>query len=112
MSIRRSDSSCYGTSDPKADGERSAVLKVGDQDMNVFYHPDSVLADKETPAAIDHFCFSMEAASVEQLIGDLRHAGIDMVKGPVERRNGTSVLVYDPDDVHVELRIESARAAE
>jgi catechol 2,3-dioxygenase-like lactoylglutathione lyase family enzyme len=99
------------TAGPNADGGRSAVLKVGDQEINVFYHSDFVSADKETPAGVDHFCFSMEAASVDQLIGDLRHAGIDIVKGPVERRDGTSVFVYDPDGVHVELRVENQTAA-
>ena len=33
-------------------------------------------------------------------------------KGPVERRDGTAVFVYDSDGVHVELRVESAKAAE
>lgn len=41
----------------------------------------------------------------------LDHVGLK-VTGLVERRNGTSVFVYDPDGVHVELRVESARAAE
>jgi catechol 2,3-dioxygenase-like lactoylglutathione lyase family enzyme len=98
------------TSGPKADGEQSAVLKVGGQEINVFYHPDFVSADKETPAGVDHFCLNMEAVSVDQLIADLRQAGIDIVKGPVERRDGTSVFVYDPDGVHVELRVERAKA--
>ena len=99
-------------SGPKADGEWSAVLKVGSQEINVFYHPEFVSADKETPAGVDHFCFTMEAASIGQLIGDLRHAGIDIVKGPVERRDGTSVFVSDPDGARVELRVENAKAAE
>ena len=100
------------TSGPKADGERSAVLKVGDQEINVFSHPEFVLADTETPAGMDHFCFEMEAASIDQLMGDLRHAGIDVVKGPVKRRDGTSLFVHDPDGVRVELRLASANAAE
>src|SRR5437016_14033780 len=34
------------TSGPSANGGRSAVLKVGDQEINVFYHSDFVPADK------------------------------------------------------------------
>ncbi len=44
--------------------------------------------------------------SVDQLIGVLRCVGIDIVKGPVERRDGASVFVHDPDGVHVELRVD------
>ena len=34
------------TSGPSANGGRSAVLKVGDQEIHVFYHSDFVSADK------------------------------------------------------------------
>jgi len=43
---------------------------------------------------------------VDQLIGVLRRVGIDIVKGLVERRADASVFVYDPDGVHVELRVD------
>jgi len=49
---------------------------------------------------------SMLRPSVDQLIGVLRCVGIDIVKGPVERRDGASVFVHDPDGVHVELRVD------
>ena len=96
-------------SGPKADGEESAVLRVGGQEVNVFYHPEFVSNDKEATGDIDHFCFEMDAASIDQLMGDLRHAGIDIAKGPVERRDGTSVFVSDPSGVRVELRIANAK---
>lgn len=97
-------------SGPKADGEESAVLKVGGQEINVFYQPDFASTETETPGGIDHFCFEMDAASIDQLIGDLRDAGIDVAKGPVERRDGTSVFVSDPSGVRVELRLGNAKA--
>jgi len=58
------------TSGPSANDGRSAVLKVGDQEINVFYHSDFVSADKETPAGVDHFCFSMRRQGVARsLVG-------------------------------------------
>jgi catechol 2,3-dioxygenase-like lactoylglutathione lyase family enzyme len=93
------------TSGPRADGERSAVLRVGNQEINVFSRPDFVLPDRDTPPRIDHFCLTMDAASMDDLVADLRQAGVDIAKGPVERRDGTALFVHDPDGVRVELRI-------
>jgi catechol 2,3-dioxygenase-like lactoylglutathione lyase family enzyme len=93
------------TSGPNADGERSAVLRVDRQEINIFSHPDFASVDKENPIGMDHLCLNMDAASSDELIADLRQAGIEIFRGPVERRDGTSVFVYDPDGVHVELRI-------
>jgi lactoylglutathione lyase len=93
------------TSGPNADGERSAVLRVDRQEINIFSHPDFASVDKENPIGMDHLCLNMDAASIDELIADLRQAGIEIFRGPVERRDGTSVFVYDPDGVHVELRI-------
>ena len=93
------------TSGPRADGERSAVLRVGNQEINVFSRPDFVLADRDTPARIDHFCLTMDAASMDDLVAELRQAGVDIARGPVERRDGTALFVHDPDGVRVELRI-------
>lgn len=97
------------TSGPNAEGERSAVVKVGGQEINVFYRPDFVSVDKANSVGIDHLCLTMEATSVNDLIADLRQAGVEIFRGPVERRDGTSVFVYDPDGVHVELRLEKEK---
>lgn len=94
------------TSGPDADGGRSAVVRVGDQEINVFCRPGLVSVDRENLIGVHHFCLTMEATSIDDVIADLRHAGVDIFRGPVERRDGTSVFVYDPDGVRVELRIE------
>ena len=94
------------TSGPNADGGRSAVLKVGGQEMNVFSRPDLVSVDKENTVGVDHFCLTMEAVSIDDLMADLRQVGMDIFRGPVAFRDGTSVFVSDPDGVHVELRLE------
>lgn len=39
------------TSGPNADGERSAVIQVGSQELNVFSHPEVVSSGKENPSA-------------------------------------------------------------
>jgi catechol 2,3-dioxygenase-like lactoylglutathione lyase family enzyme len=93
------------TSGPNASGERTAVLKVGGQEINVFSRPDFVSVASNNSVGVDHFCLNMDAASIDGVIADLRQAGIDVYRGPVERRDGTSVFVYDPDGVHVELRV-------
>jgi hypothetical protein len=53
----------------------------------------------------------MEAASIDDLIADLRQAGVEIFKGPVVFRDGTSVFVSDPDGVHVELRLAKQKTA-
>ena len=93
------------TSGPDADGVRSAVLKVGEQEINVFHKAGLVAIDQEDRTGMHHFCVDMDAASVEDLIADLEQAGLKIFRGPVKRRDGISVFVYDPDGVRVELRI-------
>jgi catechol 2,3-dioxygenase-like lactoylglutathione lyase family enzyme len=97
------------TSGPDAEGGRSAVIKVGDSEINLFYRPGLVSIDKENVIGVHHFCLNMDAASIDDVIADVRQAGLDIFRGPVERRDGTSVFVYDPDGVKVELRIAHER---
>jgi catechol-2,3-dioxygenase len=94
------------TSGPNAEGGRSAVVQAGGQKIDMFYRPDFVSADKEKPVGMDHLCLIMDAASVDDLIAHLRQANVEIFWGPVERHSSTSVYVYDPDGVHVELRLE------
>ena len=95
------------TSGPNADGLRSAVIQVGSQELNVFSHPEFVSSGKENPVGMDHFCLLVDAASVDDVIADLRRVGIDIVRGPVERRDGTALFVHDPDGVRVELQLKN-----
>jgi catechol 2,3-dioxygenase-like lactoylglutathione lyase family enzyme len=99
------------TSGPNADGGRSAVIKVGSQEINVFSGSGFESGANDNLVGIDHFCLNMDAASINDVIADLRRAGVDNFRGPVERRDGTSVFVYDPDGIHVELRIAKAPSA-
>ena len=99
------------TSGPNADGLRTAVIQVGSQELNVFSHPDLVATGKENPVGMDHFCLSVDAASVDDVIADLRQAGIDIVRGPVERRDSMAVFVHDPDGVRVELQLKKQATA-
>jgi len=99
------------TSGPNADGLRTAVIQVGSQELNVFSHPDLVATGKENPVGMDHFCLSVDAASVDDVIADLRQAGIDIVRGPVERRDGMAVFVHDPDGVRVDLQLKKQATA-
>ncbi len=99
------------TSGPNADGLRSAVIQVGSQELNVFSHPACVSSGQENPVGIDHFCLTVEAASIDDVIADLRQAGIEIVRGPVERRDGTALFVHDPDGVRVELQLKSQTTA-
>jgi len=94
------------TRGPNAEGVRSAVLQVGSQELNVFSHPALVASALEAPVGMDHFCFMVDARSIEDVITDLRQAGIDIVKGPEKRRDGTALFVHDPDGVRVELQIK------
>jgi catechol-2,3-dioxygenase len=60
---------------------------------------------------MDHLCLIMDTASVDDLIAHLSQANVEIFWGPVERHGSTSVYVYDPDGVHVELRLEREKTA-
>jgi catechol 2,3-dioxygenase-like lactoylglutathione lyase family enzyme len=94
------------TSGPNEAGGRSAVLQAGSQKLDVFSRPDFVSADKDKPVGMDHLCLLMEGTSIEPLIEHLRQADVEIFWGPVERHGSISVYVYDPDGVHVELRVD------
>jgi catechol 2,3-dioxygenase-like lactoylglutathione lyase family enzyme len=96
------------TSGPNAEGGRSAVVQAGGQKLDLFYRPDFVSADKDKPVGMDHLCLIMEGASIENLMTYLKQAEVEIFWGPVERHSSTSVYVYDPDGVHVELRVDTS----
>jgi glyoxylase I family protein len=93
------------TSGPNEAGGRSAVLQAGGQNLDLFSRPDFVSADKDKPVGMDHLCLLMEVESIDRLMEYLRQAEVEIFWGPVERHGSTSVYVYDPDGVHVELRV-------
>ena len=98
-------------SGPAADGVRSAVLRVsGAQEINVFHKAGLGAIDQEDRTGMHHFCMDMEAHSIDGLLEDLRQAGVSISRGPVDRRDGTSVFVSDPDGVRVELRVARREA--
>ena len=89
---------------PNADGVRTAVLRVGDQELNVFSDPS--FSASGNGERIHHFCFAMECTDIADLVSALERAGIEIAKGPIERRDGTSLFVSDPDGVRVELIVK------
>jgi len=99
------------TSGPDAGGVRSAVMQVGSQELNIFSHREFVSSGTEHPVGMDHFCLTVDAASIDDVIADLRQVGIDIVGGPVERRDGTALFVHDPDGVRVELQLKKPTAS-
>jgi catechol 2,3-dioxygenase-like lactoylglutathione lyase family enzyme len=99
------------TSGPDADGLRSAVIQVGSQELNVFSVPEFVSSGEENRVGMDHFCLTVDAASIDDVIADLRQAGIAVVRGPVERRDGAALFVHDPDGVRVELQLKKMTTA-
>jgi glyoxylase I family protein len=94
------------TSGPGADGVRTAVIQAGSQELNVFAHSKFTPGAQESRAGIDHFCFEVEADSIDDVIAHLLRVGIEVVAGPVERRDGTALFVRDPDGVRVELQLK------
>lgn len=98
-------------SGPNADGRRAAVIQVGSQEINIFSHPGYAPPGADNHVGIDHFCFLVEAASIDDLVLDLRQAGFDLGKGPEQRRDGISIYLHDPDGVRVELLLKKSPAA-
>lgn len=95
-------------SGPSEAGGEAAVLQAGRQKIDLFSRPDFVAADKEDPVGMDHLCLIMETSSVATLMTHLQETQVEVFWGPVERHHSTSVYVYDPDGVHVELRVDAA----
>ena len=94
-------------SGPREGGGEAAVLQAGGQKLDLFSRPDFVSADKENPVGMDHLFLIMDTPSVDALTTHLQQANVDIFWGPVERHHSTSVYVYDPDGVHVELRVDT-----
>ena len=90
-----------------ASGASSAVLKVGDQEINVLCNPNFIAETNELHR-IDHFCLMVESSTISELIAALREAGLEIVEGPTERRDGVAVFLHDPDGVRVELQIKNS----
>lgn len=86
-------------------GGRSANLAAGGQKLDLFSRPDFVSADKDKPIGMDHLCLVVEAESPDTVIAYLKDAGVEVFWAPVVRNGHTSVYVYDPDGIHVELRL-------
>ena len=94
------------TRGPNADGSRAAVIRVGDQELNISCRPEYVSRGKDNAVGIDHFCLEVEAASIDEVVADLRQAGIEVVDGPLERRDSTALILHDPDGITVELQLK------
>ncbi|MBX3058305.1 MAG: VOC family protein [Anaerolineae bacterium] len=95
------------TTGPNAEGGRTAVLKVGSQEINVFSRPHFIPENLENIVGVEHFCLAIDTTSIDALIADLQQVGIDNIRGPKEFSDGVSVFVYDPDGINVELRVET-----
>ena len=87
--------------------EGAAVVRVGDQEINMFCAPERVVAASNEPHRIDHFCLTVDYADASDLIAALGDSGIEIARGPIERRDGVAVFVSDPDGVRVELQIKN-----
>ena len=93
------------TSGPHANGGRSATLRAGGEKLDVFYRPDFVSADRDKPVGMDHLCLTVDSDSMEQVLEALQQDDVEVMWGPVTRGGTTSVYVFDPDGIHVELRL-------
>ncbi len=89
-------------------GGQAAFLRAGAQKLDLFSRQDFVSADKEKPVGMDHLCLVVEAESMQDIVTYLQGKDVDIFWGPVERENSISLYVYDPDGVHVELRVDGS----
>jgi catechol 2,3-dioxygenase-like lactoylglutathione lyase family enzyme len=94
------------SSGPNAEGVRTAVIRVGNQELNLFSGPGVAGSGLENPIGMDHFCLSVDAASIDNVVADLGRAGIAVARGPIKRRDGMALFVHDPDGVRVELQLK------
>ena len=61
-----------------AGGIASAVLKVGEQEINMFSDPAFASAHLDANrTGLDHFCLEVASATIEDLVAALRQAGVE-----------------------------------
>ena len=97
-------------SERAAAGVALAVLKVGEQEINMFSDPAFGPARKDDGlSGIEHFCLEIDSATIDDLLAALALAGVAVAKGPVQRRDGTSLFVDDPDGCRVELIVKNKK---
>ena len=94
------------TSGPNADGVRTAVIQVGSQELNLFAAPGNTAPGPEHPIGMDHFCLSVDAASIDDVVAGLGRVGITVVRGPMKGREGVALFVLVPDGVGGELLLK------
>jgi lactoylglutathione lyase len=88
-------------------GRSAAVLKVGEHgEINMFYNPELIEASRNQAQKIDHLCLMMESTTIDDVVEALHAAGLDIISGPIQRRDGAAVFVNDPDGVRVELQVK------
>ena len=92
----------------RAGGVTVAVLRVGNQELNIFSRADFASSHRDDdPAGLDHFCLEIESITTDELVASLRRSGVELAKGPQKRRDGTSYFVDDPDGCRVELIVKT-----
>ena len=87
-------------------GARMAVLQVGNQELNVVCNPAFTPQGNDNAVGVDHFCFEVEAASIDEVVAGLKRAGIEIAGEPTARRDGAALFLVDPDGVRVELQLK------
>ena len=93
-------------------GVRIAVLQVGNQELNVVCSAEFMPQGNDSAVGVDHFCFEVEAASMDEVVTELKRAGIEIAGGPTARRDGAALFLLDPDGVRVELQLKRLDASE
>ena len=94
---------------PVTFGAGRRALAFGSQKLNLHEagHEFEPKAVQPTPGSAD-FCLLTETP-LDEVVGELARAGVDIVEGPVERDGATgairSVYVRDPDGNLVELSV-------
>jgi catechol 2,3-dioxygenase-like lactoylglutathione lyase family enzyme len=73
--LRRSDKGDVG----------SAVLRIGDQEINIFCNPQFVPSEKDSGhSLIDHCCLEIDSATIEEVVEALWQSDVEIAKGPVK----------------------------
>ena len=96
---------------PDSGGVRIAVLQVGNQELNVVCNPEFMPQANDNAVGVDHFCFEVEAASMDEVVASLKRAGIGIAGGPTARRDGAALFLVDPDGIRVELQLKRLDAS-
>lgn len=88
-------------------GQSMATYRIGTKDTLVIVEAETAYDTSSRDYRVDHFGFMVGSAQeVDDMANDLKENEVNIVVGPVNRKNGRFVFFTDPDGNMIEVFFE------